>query len=166
MPHVNFLDYLDAKSALLKLLVQHRQAIALPGEPLGVTNKVIHHISLQSGVQPLCVPSYRLPHSKRQMVQQRVDELLKGVIQESHSPWRSPLYLVPEKDESYRTVIDFRNAFTVQDHYPLPVLSELLQSTGKHITVFTSLDLLSVWEIPLDKKIPGNYSIFYTCWPV
>ncbi len=90
------------------------------------------------------------------MVQQKVDELLqKGVRQESHSPWNSPLFLVPKKDGSYRPVIDFRkvNALTVPDHYPLPVLSELLQSIGKHNTVFTSHDLLSgVWQIPMDDK--------------
>ncbi len=80
------------------------------------------------------------------MVQQKVDELLQeGVIQESQSPWNSPLFLVPKKDGSYRHVNDFRkvNALTVPDHYPLPVLTELLQSIGKHNTVFSSLDLLS-----------------------
>ncbi len=83
------------------------------------------------------------------------DEPLQGVIQESHSPWNSPLFLVPKKDGSYRPVIDFRkvNALTVPDHYPLPALSELLQSNGKHNTVFTSLDLLSgFWQIPMDDK--------------
>ncbi len=34
MPHVNVLDYPDAKPALLKLLAQYRQATALPGEPI------------------------------------------------------------------------------------------------------------------------------------
>ncbi len=46
MPHIKVLDYPDAKPALLKLLAQYRQAIALPGEPLEVTNKVTHHIAL------------------------------------------------------------------------------------------------------------------------
>ncbi len=80
------------------------------------------------------------------MVQQKVDELLQeGVIQESHSPWNSPLFLVLKKDGSYRPVIDFLkvNALTVPDQYPLPILSELLQSVGKHNTVFTILALLS-----------------------
>ncbi len=99
------------------------------------------------------------------MVQQEVDELLQErVIQESHSPWNSPLFLVPKKDFSYRHVIDFRkiNALTVPDHYPLPVLSELLQSVGKHNTVFTSLDLLSgVWLIPMDDK-PWEITAFTT----
>ena len=155
-PHVHISDYPEAKPALLQLLAQHRPAIALSGEPLGVTNKVTHHIALQPGTHPSYVPSYRLPHSQRLLVQQKVDELLQeGVIQQSFSPWNSPLFLVPKKDGSYRPVIDFRkvNAVTVPDHYPLPVLSELLQSIGKNNTVFTSLDLLSgFWQIPLDEK--------------
>ncbi len=88
------------------------------------------------------------------MVQQKFDELLQeGVIQESQSPWNSPLFLVPKKDGSYRPGIDFRkvNALNVLDHYPLPVLSELLQSIGKHNTVFSRLVLLSgFWQIPME----------------
>ncbi len=155
-PHVKGLDYPDGKPALLKLLAQHRQAVALPGESLGLTNRVTHHITLQPNAQPSFVPSYRLPHSQRQVVQQKVDELLEeGVIQESHSPWNSPLFLVGKKDGSYRPVIDFRkvNALTVPDHYPLPILSDLLQSLGDSNTVFSSVDLLSgFWQIPLDAK--------------
>ncbi len=100
-PHVNVLDYPEAKPALLNLLTQHRQAIALPDEPLGVTNKVTHHIALKPGAQPSYVPSYRLSHSQRQVVEQKVDEFLQGVIQESHSPWNSALFLVLKKDGSY-----------------------------------------------------------------
>ncbi len=138
-PHVNVLDYPEAKPALLHLLAQHRQTIALPGEPLGVTNKVAHHTALQPGTQPSYVPSYQLPHGQRQVVQQKVDELLQGVIQESHSPWNSLLFLVPKKYCSYRPVIDFCkvNALTAPNPYPLPVLSELLQSIDKHNTVLT-----------------------------
>ncbi len=64
-PHVNILDYPQAKSALLHLLTQHRQAISLPGEPLGVTNKITHHIAFQCGAQPSYVPSYRLQYSQK-----------------------------------------------------------------------------------------------------
>ncbi len=85
-----------------------------------------------------------------------MDELLaEGVIQESHSPWNSPLLLVSKKDGSYRPVIDFRkvNTLTVPDHYPLPILSDLLQSLGDSNTVFSSIDLISgFWQSPLDAK--------------
>ncbi len=45
-PRINVLDYPKAKPALLNLLAQQRQAVALPGEPLGVMTKVTHHIVL------------------------------------------------------------------------------------------------------------------------
>ncbi len=67
-PHVIVLDYPEAKPALLNLLAQRRQAVTLQKEPLGVTNKVTHHIALQPCTQPSYVPSYRLPHSQKQVV--------------------------------------------------------------------------------------------------
>ncbi len=89
-------------------------------------------------------------------MQQKVDKLLSArVILESHSPWNSPLVLVGKKDGSYRPVIDFQkvNALTVPDHYPLPILSDLLESLGDSNTVFSSIDLLSgFWQIPLSAK--------------
>ncbi len=81
--------------------------------------------------------------------------LAEGIIQESHSPWNSPLFLVPKKDGSYRAVVDFRrvNDATVPDHYPLPVLQDLLQFIGKNNTVYSTLDLKSDFrKIPLDEN--------------
>ncbi len=155
-PHVKTPDYPDGNPALLQVLAKHRQAVALPGEPLRLTDKVTHTITLQPDPKPSYVPSYRLPHSQRLVVQQMVDELLSAiVIQESYSPWNSPMFLVGKKDGSYRPVIDFGkvNALTVPDHYPLPVLNDLLQLLGSSNTVFSSNDLLSsFWQIPLDVK--------------
>ncbi len=146
-------DYPDERSRLNDLLMTHRQAIAFPGEPLGFTDRVQHHIDLKSGTSPIYVPSYRLLHSQRKVADELVTDLLDdGIIQESHSPWNSPLFLVPKKDGSYRAVVDFRRVSQVSDpdHYPLSVLSDLLQSIGRDNTVFTTLDLKSgFWQIPL-----------------
>ncbi len=57
-PHVKTLDYPEGKSALPKLLAKHRHAVALPGEPLGLTNRLTHHIALQPDAKPSFVPSY------------------------------------------------------------------------------------------------------------
>ncbi len=96
-PYVKGLDYPDGKPALLKLFAQHRQAF--PGEPLELTNRVTHHIALQPDAKLSFVSSYRLPHSQQQVAQQKVDEWLEeGIIQEFHSPWNSPLFLVCKKD--------------------------------------------------------------------
>ncbi len=51
-PHVKKLDYPKGKTALLKLLAKHRHGVAMPGEPLGLTNRLTHHISLQPDIKP------------------------------------------------------------------------------------------------------------------
>ena len=154
--HLQGSDFPEAQSRLLDILMTHRQAIALPGEPLGVTDLVTHRIDLKPGTRPVYVPSYRLPHSQRKVAHDLVNGMLaEGIIQESYSPWNSPLFLVPKKDGSFRAVVDFRrvNDATVPDHYPLPVLQDLLQSIGKDNTVFSTLDLKSgFWQIPLDEN--------------
>ncbi len=78
--------------------------------------------------------------------------LEQGVIKESHSPRKSPLFLVPKNDGTFRPVIDFQrvNEVTEDDHNPLPVLRDLLMCLGRGNKVFTSLDLVSgYWQLPM-----------------
>ncbi len=43
------------------------------------------------------------------MVDNQIKEMKEqGIIADSRSPWNSPLFLVPKKDETFRPVIDFR----------------------------------------------------------
>ena len=86
-----------------------------------------HHIQSKPGTQPIYVPAYRIPHSKREIVDNQIKEMLDhGVIPHSRSPWNSPLFLVPKKDGSSRPVINFRrvNQVTEDDRYPLPIFSD------------------------------------------
>ena len=64
--------------------------------------------------------------------------LADGVIQHSTSPWNSPILVVPKKLDSSgkrkcRIVVDFRklNDVTVVDSFPIPVISDVLDSLGK-----------------------------------
>ncbi len=116
------------KPKLLKVLESHRDAIAIPGDPLGGTHCAEHHIKLKPGTNPVYINAYKLPHSQSDIVKEMIQDLLEqGVIQESNSPWNSPIFLVPKKDGTFHPVIDFRrvNEVTVDDHYPLPVLRDL-----------------------------------------
>ena len=150
---VNPVEFTKALPRLITLLNHYRCAVALPEEPLGRTHLITHHINLKPGVQPKYIPAYRIPHSQRATIDKSVKEMLdQGVIQESTSPWNSPLLLVPKQDGSWRPCVDFRqlNKVTVPDRYPLPVLGDLLKSLG-HNKVFSTLDLLSgFWQVPLD----------------
>ncbi len=70
------------KPTLLQVLEMHREAIALPGEPLGVTHCAEHHIKLKPGSNPVYINAYKLPHIQRQLVEELIKDLLdQGVIQ-------------------------------------------------------------------------------------
>ncbi len=87
------------------------------------------------------------------------DTLEQGVIQESRAPCNPPLFLVPIKDGTFRPVTDFRldTVVTLDEHYSLPVLSDLLMSLGRGNSIFLSLDLLSgYWEVQIE---PASWEI-------
>ena len=152
-PSLNTTDYPECDSRLLQLLFRHDSAVALPGQPLGCTHLMEHKIELLPDTRPVYIPAYRLPRSQRDVAERKVQEMIsEGIVEPSTSPWNSPLFLVPKKDGDFRPVVDFRrlNQCTVSQRYPLPVLSDLLQSLGEHNSVFSSLDLMSgFWQVPL-----------------
>ncbi len=146
VPFIKVAHYSEMKPILLQVLEMHRGAIALPGKPLGVTHCAEHHIKLKPGSNPVYTNAYKLPHSQRQLVEELIKDMLdQGVIQESNFSWNSPLFLVPKNDGTLRPIIDFRrvNEVTVDGHYPLLVLRDLLMCLGRGNRVFLSLNLLS-----------------------
>lgn len=70
-------DYPEAKLRLLNLLAKYRNAIALPGESLRVTNTTKHCIVLKADAQPSYVSSYRLPYSQRTVVEGLMKDFLE-----------------------------------------------------------------------------------------
>ena len=75
------------------------------------------------------IPAYRMPHSRKAIVDSMVSDMLQqGVIEPSVSPFSSPMFLVPKFHDEWRAVVDFRalNKVTYPSRYPMPVLEEIL----------------------------------------
>jgi len=68
--------------------------------------------------------------------------LRKGYIRPSKSPQTSPVFFVPKKDRKKRMVQNYRylNSWTIKNNYPLPLISDLIDSIGKE-KMFTKIDL-------------------------
>ena len=72
------------------------------------------------------------------------EQLRKGFIRPSASPWGSPVLFVSKKDGTIRLCIDYRslNEVTIKNKYPLPKIEDLFdQLNGAR--VFSKIDLRS-----------------------
>ena len=91
--------------------------------------------------------------------------LKQGIIQESISPWASPIVLVPKKDGSLRLCIDYRklNSVAEPDAYPIPRADDTLGSLSG-CRYFTSLDLASgFWQTAMEGSDMAK-TAFTTRW--
>jgi hypothetical protein len=73
------------------------------------------------------------------------------VIEPSSSEWAAPIVLIPKYDGTLRFCIDFRklNELTVRDSYPLPRMSDCLDSLGD-AKIFSTLDANSgYWHLEM-----------------
>ena len=118
---------------------------------VGRANVLQQTITLKDPAKISYTPQYRLPHHLKIIAEQYIDTLLKaGIIQESRSPFSSPLMLVRKACKldpsnplkNYRVVLDYRrlNENTVPDSYPMRHLSELIDSVSQS-KIWTVLDI-------------------------
>jgi len=66
----------------------------------------------------------------------------KGYIRPSKSPYASPFFFIKKKDGKLRPVQDYRrlNALTVRNHYPLPLIPELIDRI-RGARLYSKLDI-------------------------
>jgi hypothetical protein len=91
-------------------------------------------IELEEGASPPPGRIYSLSQSELQALREFIDEHLSlGFIRPSASPHRAPVLFVKKKDGSLCLCVDYRglNKISRKDRYPLPLISDLLDSPGK-----------------------------------
>ena len=139
----------EVNQLILNCALDFNDVFALDDRELGEA-KAVEHVIDTGDSQPIRQLPRRVPFALRKEISRLVQEMLDGdIIQESASPWASPVVLVRKKDGSLRFCIDYRrlNAVTRKDTFPLPRIDDLLdQLSGK--TVFSTLDAKrGYWQI-------------------
>lgn len=144
-------DHMNAeeRANLLTLCREYSDIFYLDDEPLTFTNQIKHRITTTDEI-PVHSKTYRYPFVHRQEVQSQIKKMLdQGIIRPSTSAWSAPIWVVPKKADAsgktkWRLVVDFRklNEKTIDDKYPIPNLTDILDKLGK-CQYFTTLDLAS-----------------------
>ena len=133
----------------IDFLTKHHNVFALEEYEGGETDLVEMEIVTGDAHPRRCAPR-RVPFALREEMARQIDHMqAAGVIQESTSPWASPVVMVRKKDGTHRFCIDYRqlNSITKADTYPLPRIDDLLDQLGQ-CRYFSTLDLASgYWQI-------------------
>lgn len=134
----------EQQEKLGALLMKYADVFAACDEDLGYSDRVKHEIPLTDDT-PISQPYRRIPPTQFEEVREHISGLLKkGVIQESSSPYASPVVLVRKADGSLRLCVDYRrlNAKTKRDAFPLPRIDESLDALSG-AQIFSTIDLAS-----------------------
>ncbi|XP_074296892.1 uncharacterized protein LOC141627552 [Silene latifolia] len=102
-----------------------------------------HRIPLKNGANPVSIRPYRYALKQRDIIEKLIQDMLNsGIIQNSCSPFASPVVLVGKKDGSWRLCVDYRelNKKTIKDKFPIPVVDELIDELAG-AAIFSKLDL-------------------------
>ena len=103
-----------------------------------------HAIELETGA-PSSIPGkvYQLTQDEQKALLEFVrEQQAKGYIHPSKSPYVAPFFFIKKKDGKLRPVQDYQhlNEWTVKNHYPLPLISELIACVQK-VKKFTKVDI-------------------------
>ena len=137
------------REQLYSLLVEFADVFSFSSKDLGRTKELKHHI-FTSDAQPVHLSPRRIPQARREELRGLLRDMLESdVIQQSDSPWSSPIVLAKKHDGTTRFCVDYRkvNEVTRKDAYPLPRVNDTLDTlVGSKF--FTTLDLASgYWQV-------------------
>ena len=85
---------------------EYKGIFAMNNSNLGISDLMDYQINTgeDAPIKPL---PRRIPPHQREIIDQQLDELLaNGKVEESQSPWSSPVVLIKKHDGSHRMCID------------------------------------------------------------
>ncbi|KAJ4754249.1 polyprotein [Rhynchospora pubera] len=121
---------IDTKCDSLQFSIQGHDFVKdMSGVGLPPRRGIDHQIPLTPDAKPVNLRPYRYSYFQKLEIEKIIEELLKNaVIQNSNSPYASPVLLVRKKDGGWRMCVDYRklNNQTVKDKFPIPIIEDLL----------------------------------------
>ena len=108
-----------------------------------------HAIDLMPGAEPTFSRLYPLSEPELKHLSSWIrDNLDKGFIRPSKSPFGAGILFVKKKDGSLRLCVDYRalNAVTVKNRLAIPLISETLDRL-RRARIFSKLDLLGAYNL-------------------
>ena len=121
-------------------------------------------IKLKEGTVPFRSKAYPLSKVKQEKMKEIIDDQLgKGMISPSQSPFTSPAFLVPKPGGKWRLVIDFRklNQTVEKSSWPIPKMNDILNQLAGS-TYLSSLDLVDGFHQCALHSDSKQYTAFVT----
>jgi hypothetical protein len=129
----------------IESLLKEFAGLFIKPRTLPPARKFDHKILLKAGSQAVNIRPYKSSFIQKREIEKLVKEMLaNGVIQQSVSPFASPVLLVKKKDNIWRFCIDYRqlNEQTIKNKFLIPLIDDLLDELhGSRF--FSNLDLRS-----------------------
>lgn len=151
-------DLSDAQRDTLDKFINKK--FELQGDRLGCTH--LTEFEIQTDSPPIKQRYYPVSHVVQQHIDSELQKMIDlGIVEESRSPWSSPILLVRKKEGGYRFCVDYRklNKVTKPDAYPLHFVSAILDNL-KGAKYLSSIDIKSAyWQIPM-KESSKEYTAF------
>lgn len=137
----------EEKSSVIDPISRFSNRFYIEGDVLEATDLVTHTIKTSDNT-PVFQRQYRPAETLNKEIDKQITDLKKNkIIEDSDSPYNSPVWIVPKKpgpdgQKRWRMVMDFRrlNDLTIKDSYPLPNITSILDQLGG-AQYFSILDL-------------------------
>jgi hypothetical protein len=141
-----------------ELLMQFPDVFADNPKKPTQTDKTTHSI-ITGDAAPIKLPPYRNARVDDAAIEKEIAQLLEhDLIRVSNSPWSAPVVMVMKKTGEKRFCVDYRklNAVTKKHSYPLPQVTDLIDSLGTKEgkkKYYSQLDLASAyWSVKVNEE--------------
>ncbi len=140
------------QKSLTDMLISFSDVFSKHDRDYGRTSLVTHKIRTTDDT-PISQRAYRTSPALKAEIHRQVEKLkAQDILEDSDSPWSSPVVMVRKKDNTYRFCVDYRklNSVTITDAHPLPRIDDSLDALSGS-QYFSTMDMSSgYWQIELD----------------